>query len=286
MVGLKNKLIITFLILSFAIVPIGANLKPAFAQEETKTETADSSQTETTQAETPQIGIDQEALDILKDMSDALISTKEFTFDTEITNDRTLNSGQTIQYSGTMVTSVKRPNNVYAKFVGDSGTREVWSSGTDLTLYNASKQFYGVLKTPDTIDATMDFLIDNYDFTLALADILNADPYNSFMETTIGGFVVGDSIVRGVECSHLAFIGEYVDWQIWISNEDPALPYKFVIDYKEIEGVPQYQAIFSNWNLKPKLSESVFKATVPKDAMKIDFINFKKDKGVNKDEEK
>jgi len=286
MVGLKNKLIITFLILSFAIVPIGANLKPAFAQEETKTETADSSQTETTQAETPQIGIDQEALDILKDMSDALISTKEFTFDTEITNDRTLNSGQTIQYSGTMVTSVKRPNNVYAKFVGDSGTREVWSSGTDLTLYNASKQFYGVLKTPDTIDATMDFLIDNYDFTLALADILNADPYNSFMQTTTGGFVVGDSIVRGVECSHLAFIGEYVDWQIWISNEDPALPYKFVIDYKEIEGVPQYQAIFSNWNLKPKLSESVFKATVPKDAMKIDFINFKKDKGVNKDEEK
>lgn len=286
MVGLKNKLIITFLILSFAVVPIGANSKPAFAQEETKTETADSSQTETTQAETPQIGIDQEALDILKDMSDALISAKEFTFDTEITNDRTLNSGQTIQYSGTMVTSVKRPNNVYAKFVGDNGTREVWSSGTELTLYNVSKQFYGVLKTPDTIDATMDFLIDNYDFTLALADILNADPYNSFMQTTTGGFVVGDSIVRGVECSHLAFIGEYVDWQIWISNEDPALPYKFVIDYKEIEGVPQYQAIFSNWNLKPKLSESVFKATVPKDAMKIDFINFKKDKGVNKDEEK
>ena len=286
MVGLKNKLIITFLILSFAIVPIGANSKPAFAQEETKTETADSSQTETTQAEASPINIDQEALDILKDMSDALISAKEFTFDTEITNDRTLNSGQTIQYSGTMVTSVKRPNNVYAKFVGDNGTREVWYSGTELTLYNFSKQFYGVLKTPDTIDATMDFLIDNYDFTLALADILNADPYNSFMQTTTGGFVVGDSIVRGVECSHLAFIGEYVDWQIWISNEDPALPYKFVIDYKEIEGVPQYQAIFSNWNLKPKLSESVFKATVPKDAMKIDFINFKKDKGVNKNEEK
>lgn len=286
MVGIKNKLIITFLILSFAIVPIAGNSQLAFAQEETKTEAADSSQTETTEAETPQIEIDQEALDILKDMSDALISAKEFTFDTEITNDRTLDSGQTIQYSGTMATSVKRPNNVYAKFVGDSGTREVWYSGTELTLYNASKQFYGVLKTPDTIDATMDFLIDNYDFTLALADILNADPYNSFMETTIGGFVVGDSIVRGVECSHLAFIGEYVDWQIWISNEDPALPYKFVINYKEIESVPQYQAIFSNWNLKPKLSESVFKADLPKDAVKIDFINFKKEKEVDNNEEK
>ena len=195
MVGINNKLIITFFILSFAIVPITGNSQLVFAQDETKTEAADSDQTETTAAEIPQIEIDQEALDILKDMSDALISAKEFWV--------RLSDRLSRQYSGTMATSVKRPNDVYAKFIGDSGTREVWSSGTELTLYNASKQFYGVLKTPDSIDATMDFLIDNYDFTLALADILNANPYDSFMETTIGGFVVGDSIVRGVECSHL-----------------------------------------------------------------------------------
>jgi hypothetical protein len=247
----------------------------AHAQEGGGTGSTDTSQT-----------TDPEAFEILKEMSDALISAKEFTFDTEITNDRTLDSGETIQYSGTMVTSVKRPNNVYAKFIGDNGTREVWYSGTELTLYNASKQFYGVLKTPNTIDATMDFLIDNYDFTLALADILNADPYESVMETTTGGFVVGDSIVRGTECTHLAFIGKYVDWQIWISNDDPALPYKFVINYKEIEGVPQYQAIFSNWNLKPDLPKSVFKAKLPKDAVKIDFINFKKEKEADNNEEK
>lgn len=286
MVGIKNKLIITFFILSFAFIPIEKNSQLAFAQEETKTEAANTSQADTSQAESSQTEIDPEALEALKDMSDALMAAKEFTFDSEITNDRTLDSGQTIQYSGTMATSVKRPNNVYAKFVGDSGTREVWYSGTELTLYNASKQFYGVLKTPDSIDATMDFLIDNYDFTLALADILNADPYNSFMGTTTGGLVVGDSIVRGVECSHLAFTGQYVDWQIWISNEDPALPYKFVINYKEIEGVPQYQARFSNWNLEPKLSESVFKAKLPKDAVKIDFINFKKKKEDDNNEEK
>jgi len=155
----------------------------------------------------------------------------------------------------------------------------VWYSGKKLTLYNESTKFYGQLVTPDSIDATMDFLMNNYDFSLPLADILNADPYSSFMETTVGGFVVGDSIVRGVECSHLAFRGKYVDWQIWISNEDPALPYKLVINYKEIEGVPQYQAIFSNWNLSPGLSASVFKPVLPKDAVKIDFIDFKKQKG-------
>ena len=267
MAGIKNTLIIALFILSFVFIPLTGQ-----AQDEAVSKTEDTSQAI----------IDQEALEILKEMSDALISAKEFTFDTEITNDRTLDSGETIQYSGTMKTSVKRPDNVYANFVGDSGMREVWYSGNQLTLYNENKKFYGQLKTPDTFDATMDFLIENYDFSLPLADILNADPYKSFIETTEGGFVVGDSIVRGTECTHLAFIGKYVDWQIWISNDDPALPYKLVINYKELEGVPQYQAIFSNWNLNPDLPDSVFKPNLPKDAVKIDFINFKKEKGETK----
>jgi len=272
MIGLRNTLVIAFYIISSAIIPLTVQTQVAHSQEEVVIETQD----------TPHATIDPEALEILKEMSDTLISAKEFTFDTEITNDRTLDSGQTIQYSGTMKSSVERPDHVYAKFVGDRGTREVWYSGKKLTLYNENKKFYGQLETPGTIDATMDFLIENYDFSLPLADILNANPYKSFMETTIGGFVVGDSIVRGTECTHLAFTGKYVDWQIWISNDDPALPYKLVINYKELEGIPQYQAIFSNWNLMPDIPDSVFKPNLPKDAVKIDFINFKKEKGDTK----
>ena len=215
-------------------------------------------------------------------MSDTLSGAKEFSFDVEITNDRLLDSGETIQISGTMKAAVKRPDNVYAKYTGDVNTREVWYSGDTLTLFMPDKNYYGVLKTPDSIDGTMDFLMDNYDFSLPLADVISSDPYKSVMETTTTGFVVGDSVVRGVECTHLAFTAEYVDWQIWISNDDPALPYKLVINYKEIDSVPQYQAIFSNWNLTPELSGSSFKPELPKDAVKIDFINFKKQEGDKK----
>lgn len=236
-----------------------------------------------TKEEAPsQAGIDPEAAEILKEMSDTLAGAKEFTVDVEITNDRSLDTGQTIQISGTTTAAVKRPDQVYAKYTGDVSTREVWYSGDTLTLFMPDKNYYGVLKTPDTIDATMDFLMDNYDFSLPLADVISADPYASVMETTTEGFVVGDSMVRGVECSHLAFRAKYVDWQIWISNDDPALPYKLVIEYKQIEGVPQYQAIFSDWNLSPDLSKSTFVPDLPKDAVKIDFINFKKDSGEEK----
>ena len=266
---MKNTFIATFFALFSVFILLSAQ---TLAQD-----------TEDTEAqETSQASMDPEAAEILKEMSDTLMSASEFTFDTEITNDRTIDSGQTIQISGTMKAAVKRPNHVYAKYTGDFNTREVWYNGEELTLFIPDKGFYGVLKTPDSIDATMDFLMDEYNFSLPLADIISSDPYTSVMETTTGGFVVGDSMVRGVECTHLAFTAEYVDWQIWISNDDPALPYKLVIEYKQIEGSPQYQAIFSDWNIDPKLSKSTFKPNLPKDAVKIDFINFKKQKGDEK----
>ena len=266
MVGIRYIFIILALILSPAFC------LTAYAQDEADTKTQDASNT----------AMDPEASEILKEMSDTLSAAKEFTFDAEITNDRVLDSGQPIQVGGTMIAAVKRPNNVYAKYSGDFNTREVWYSGEKLTLFIPDKNFYGVLKTPDTIDATMDFLMDNYDFSLPLADIISADPYKSVMETTTGGFIVGNSMVGGKECTHLAFTAQYVDWQIWISNDDPALPCKIVINYKQIEGVPQYQATFSNWNLNPDLSKSTFEPKLPEDAVKIDFINLKKDKGEEK----
>lgn len=272
MVSTLNKRIIALLFLCSAFIPALV----VHAQEKTETDPA----------QTTQASIEPEALEVLKEMSDAVSSLKEFSFDTEITNDIINNSGQPIQMGGMLTTVVKHPDNVYAKYIGDVSTREVWYSGKNLTLFINSKNFYGQLETPDNIDATMDFLINNYNFSLPLADILNADPYASFMETTLGGFVVGKSNVRGQKCTHLAFTAKYVDWQIWVSNEDPALPCKLVINYTQIEGVPQYQAIFSNWNLKPEITKSTFTPNLPKDAVKIDFIDFKKEKGDNKNEEK
>ncbi len=266
MVGIRYILVLSAFLLSSVFI------LQALAQEKDDTQTEDA----------PNTALDPEAAEILKEMSDTLASAKEFRFDVDITNDSVIDTGQPIQIGGTMIGAVKRPKQVYAKYSGDFNTREVWYSGDKITLFVPDKGYYGVLKTPNNIDATMDFLMDNYDFSLPLADIVSADPYTSVMETTTGGFIVGDSMVGGKECTHLAFTAKYVDWQIWISNDDPALPCKIVINYKEIEGVPQYQALFSNWNLNPDLSKSTFEPNIPEDAVKIDFINFKKDKGEEK----
>ena len=221
--------------------------------------------------------VDADALEILKEMSDALASLKEFSFDAQVSTDETLDNGQTVQLNGVLKVSVKRPGHLYGEYTGEGKIRKVWYNDKELTIYNPEKGFYGVLETPGSIDETMDYLIDNYGFSLPIADIIYSDPYNSFIGNTRDGFVVGDSPVNGKDCVHLALRAEFADWQIWVSNDEPALPCKLVINYTQIEGVPQYQAVFTNWNLDPKLNASVFKPELPEDAVKIDFINFKQE---------
>lgn len=274
MAGIKNVLLIALFIISSTFISLSELTEIAHAEKEAKSETEATS--ETILAEP---AFEPDVLPILKEMSDTLSSHNSFSFEAEILNDVTLQSGQTVQVGGTLTALVKKPDNVFAKFAGDITTREVWYSGTELTIYNEKNKFYGQIKTPDNIDATMDYLIDNYDFSLPLADIINADPYESFMETTVSGMVMGVSTVNGKECTHLAMRAEYVDWQVWVSNDDPALPCKLVINYTQIEGVPQYQATFSNWNLKPEIAADAFKPALPEDAVKINFIDLKNQEG-------
>lgn len=262
-------LVISFSLSGNSILTISPQAPSARAQAEPDTDAGDESQSV----------IEPEALAILEQMSDVLDSHQKFSFDAEVSYDELLNSGQMVKLGGMIKITVQRPDKVYGEFKSDRAQRKVWYSGKELTVLDQKKDFYGTLETPGTLDGTLDYLINTYDFTLPLADILHTDPYGSFSDGAVDGVVVGDSMVRGKECSHLAFVGELIDWQLWVADEGQALPCKLVITYKKKDGVPQYQAIFSKWNLNPEAPDSLFKPDLPKDAVKIEFIDLKKQRG-------
>lgn len=223
--------------------------------------------------------IDPEVLDILNKMSDNLDSLKEFSFKVVVSYDSRLNSGQMVKLGGTGEITIKRPNMIYAEFDGDRSDRKAWYNGKELTILNIDKGFYGELETPGTIDETLDYLMEEYDFTLPLADLIHTDSFEAFTESALDGVMLGTSNLGGKECSHLAFVGERIDWQLWVTEGEKPLPCKLVITYKNEELAPQYQAVFSDLNLDPKSPDSLFKAKIPDGAVKIDFINMKAQRG-------
>jgi hypothetical protein len=220
--------------------------------------------------------IEPEADKILKEMGDFLKNQKEFSATADVTLDDVLPSGEKLQYSATNSFVIHRPNKIYAQTVGDIGIKKFWHDGESITLLDVDKNVYAQEKAPSNIDNVLDHLMEDYGFSLPLADFVFSDPYSDLSENVEDGYYVGLHNVRGMKCNHLAFVQENLDWQLWVKEGKEPVPCKIVITYKDVPGLPQYTAVFTDWNFGTKEPDSKFRADSLEGAEKIEFLKIKK----------
>jgi hypothetical protein len=55
-------------------------------------------------------------------------------------------------------------------------------------------------------------------------DLLLSNAYDDMMSDVILATHVGQGVVDGIECEHLAFRGVDTDWQIWIESGARPVP--------------------------------------------------------------
>ena len=132
----------------------------------------------------------------------------------------------------------------------------------DLTGQNA----YVSVKKPGTLDAALDYMVDDLGTPAPLADLMYSEFYSGIADRIVSGFIVGESRIGKCECLHLAFSTEDIDAQLWVEDGERPLPFRLVITYKQAEGSPQFWAQFSKWDLKPDTPDSVFAFSVPEGA--------------------
>lgn len=219
--------------------------------------------------------VDKQADALLRKMSETLAKAKRFKLHAEITFDDVLPSGQKIQYAGAMEAFVRRPDRLYVAYQDDLSAKEFWYDGKTATLVDLSHNVYSAVKAASRIDAALDGLVAEYGLTLPLADLAHSDPYERMMKQVRYGLDLGTHDVGGMACRHLAFVQKNADWQIWIREGSPVLPCKVVITYKTLPGAPQYAAVFTGWDLEADLPDKEFKAVIPGDAQRIQFITMK-----------
>ena len=92
------------------------------------------------------------------------------------------------------------------------------------------------------------------------------------MDGVTEGLVVGEAIIEGVRCDHLAFRAPQVDWQIWIQKGAQPLPRKILITTLDLPNAPQFAVTVTQWNLTPKFDAKTFAFTPPAGVQKIDFL--------------
>lgn len=215
--------------------------------------------------------IDPQADAALKQMGACLAAARQFSFTADDMMDQVLADGQRVQISINHRFTVRRPNAVVADAQGDLENSRYVYDGKSLAIVDRTENIYTVLDVPNTIDAMLDHVAEKYALTMPLSDLFYSDPYTVARPRMRCASYVGLHQVRGVPCHHLAIRQEGVDWQIWIQANDPPVPRKLVITYKELPGQPQYVAFLNDWNLAADMPEATFTFTPPPGARKTDL---------------
>jgi hypothetical protein len=223
-------------------------------------------------AQAQSAGIAPEAQQLLKASTDFVASQQRFTADTRNTLEIVLKSGQKIEFNSTGRQSVQRPNKLRAERSGDLVDQVFVYDGQSLTLFNPQEKIYAQVPAPATLDDMLDFARTKLDIVAPGGDLIYKNPYDILMDGVTEGIVVGEAVIEGVVCNHLAFRAPHVDWQIWIQQGAQPLPRKLVITTLDLPNAPQFGITVTKWNLQPAFDAATFTFKPQAGMKQIDFL--------------
>jgi len=205
---------------------------------------------------------------LLKAMSDYLAGQKSLSakFDSDI--EVVTPELQKIQFTSSGEMKMNRPDKLRIRRTGGYADVELVYDGKTVSLYGNNAKSYVQADLPGGIDQMIDALQSRSGAGLPGADLLLSNSYDQLMANVIEGRHIGQGVVDGVECEHLAFRGPETDWQIWIEPGEKPVPRKWVITSKTITGAPQYTLKIRDWKTDAN-ADGDFAFKAPADATKV-----------------
>jgi hypothetical protein len=206
---------------------------------------------------------------ILKTMSDYMAGQNSIsaTFDSDL--EIITPELQKIQFSSSGQLKLSRPDKLRIRRTGGYADVELVYDGKMLSLYGNNAKSYVQTDLPGTIDKVIDTLQTKTGASMPGTDLLSSKSYDELMANTTEGRHIGQGVVDGVECEHLAFRGADTDWQIWIETGARPVPRKYVITSKTLAGAPQYTLRIKDWKTDAIADADAFVFKAPADASKV-----------------
>ena len=210
-----------------------------------------------------------QARSLLKTMSDYLGAQKTISFEYDTNLELVTKQQQKIGLASSGTLALERPDKLRATRMGGFANVEMVFDGKTLSLLGKNANVYAQTEAPGTIDHLVDELRDKYHRPVPAADLLMSDPYNELMPQVTDVKDLGSGVIRGVECDHLAFRTNEVDWQIWIAQGAQPYPCRYVITSKKVKGSPQYTLDIRAWKAAGEVASDAFKLEIPPGAQKL-----------------
>jgi hypothetical protein len=212
-----------------------------------------------------------DAKTMLKAMSDYLAAQTSLSFDYDTDLEVVTKEQQKLALASSGVMTLKRPDQLRIERAGGFANVEVTFDGKTISILGKEENAYAQADAPGTIDQLIDTLRDKFQRPIPGADLLLTDAYGELMAEVTEVKDLGSGVIAGVECNHLAFRTNEVDWQIWIANGDKPLPCRYVVTSKGVAGFPEYSVEFRNWKTGTDVADANFAFEAPANAKKMEL---------------
>jgi hypothetical protein len=151
-----------------------------------------------------------------------------------------------------------RPDKIRMTRTGGIADVEMVYDGKTLSAYGKRLNVFGKLPLEGKLDDVITTLRDEFGLELPAADLLSSAPYDVMMENVIDARALGEGMIRGQMCDHLAFRTAEVDWQIWVAQGDTPFPCRFTITSKMTALAPSYSIEFAGWKTGSEIAADDF----------------------------
>ena len=133
-------------------------------------------------------------------------------------------------------------------------------------MIDHSFNYYGQIKTPKTIDGSLDVLFKKFNIKAPLSHLIYSDMNKRVKFRTSKYF--GTKDVGGVECDYIAFKNNTREIHVWIATGDTPLVKAYSIIETSGDSVSRVNTTVK-WNTNANISDSDFVFVAPKGSSKI-----------------
>ena len=224
-------------------------------------------------ATTEESELSEDAAKIMARMTEFIAAAPAFTLVSDTGHEVLQKNGQILEFGSQLTLAIQRPSRAIGRFDSRDGDGSITVlDGSAIWVYSAKENIYDTALQPGDIDASLDFLAKQLGVPRQLGDFFSKDLTASLGSAVQSGYYVGESMISGVMCDHLALRSEKEDVQVWIARGAEPVPRRIVITYRQIEGQPQFWAQFTEWNFSPELPDTAFTFSPPEGARRIRFF--------------
>jgi hypothetical protein len=208
---------------------------------------------------------------ILKTMTDYLGSQKTLSASFESDIEIITPELQKIQFASSGQMKLERPDKLRVRRTGGYADVELVYDGKTVSLYGNDAKSYMQAEMPGSVDRMIAETQARSGFGMPGTDLLLSNAFDELIATTTEGKHIGQGVIDGVECEHLAFRTPDTDWQIWVETGAKPVPRKYVITSKTVTGAPQYTLRIRDWKTDAFADADTFVFKPPAGATKIDL---------------